>query len=179
MNQENDLLAGARAFDPDALAAVYDRYSPGVYRYAARLLGDDCLAEDCTAETFHRFLLALKNGGGPQDHLQAYLYRIAHNWITDFYRRQPPPALELKDSMRGGDGENPAAGDVLEQQRLRAALVLLTPEQREVVVLKYVEGWENADIARQVEKPVGAVKALQHRALAALRLLLVGEEERS
>lgn len=176
MNQEKELLAGARAFDPDVLAAVYDRYSSGIYRYAMRLLGDDCLAEDCVAETFHRFLLALKNGGGPQDHLQAYLYRIAHNWITDCYRSQPPPPLMLDEGLRSSEAENPAAGDVVERQRVRAALVRLTDEQREVVVLKFVEGWENEEIAHQVEKPVSAVKALQHRALEALRRLLVWEE---
>ena len=177
MQTEQVLLSQARSFDLDALAEIYDRYSPGVYRYAARLLGDPCLAEDCVSETFSRFLTALRNGGGPLDHLQAYLYRIAHNWITDHYRREPPPPLSLDEQLVGSAGGPGRSGDVIEQARVRAALVRLTPEQRQVVVLKFVEGWQNEAVARLLGKPEGAIKALQHRALTALRRMLVVEEE--
>jgi len=174
---EQALLEQARNFDLDALAEIYDIYSPGVYRYAYRLLGDACLAEDCVSETFSRFLVALRNGGGPRDHLQAYLYRIAHNWITDQYRRQPPPPLALDEQLAGAAVSAGHSGDVIEQARVRAALVRLTPEQRQVVVLKFLEGWQNEAVARLLGKPAGAVKALQHRALAALRRMLLVEEE--
>src|SRR5512146_3289115 len=106
---EIELLAGAQSFDLDSLAIIYDVYSPGLYGYAMRLLGDDCLAEDCVSETFSRFLKALRAGKGPQDHLQAYLYRIAHNWITDRYRREPPPPLELAENISAGDPIKPEA----------------------------------------------------------------------
>jgi RNA polymerase sigma-70 factor (ECF subfamily) len=175
---DSDLLDGSRRFDRTALARVYDLYSPGLYAYAMRLLGDNSLAEDCVAETFSRFLQALKAGKGPREYLQAYLYRIAHNWITDQYRRQPPPTLELDEGM-------PESGPPLEQQaveriyrqQMRAALYRLTSDQRQVIVLKYIEGWENEAVAAALQKPVGAVKSLQHRALEALRRMLVGSEE--
>ncbi len=172
--EKDELLERARRFDLQALADIYDQFSPGVYRYALRLLGDPLLAEDCVADSFSRFLTALKNGGGPQDHLQAYLYRIAHNWITDHYRRQPPPPLELDEHIPAEAGQ---PGDVLEQARLRAALFRLTPEQRQVVVLKFVEGWENDAVAGMMNKPLSAVKALQHRALNALKRMLLPEEK--
>ncbi len=88
-----------------ALAEIYDRYSPGLYAYAMRLLGDACLAEDCVSETFARFLKSLRAGQGPEAYLQAYLYRIAHNWITDHYRRQP--MLDLDEDLRAGDEVRP------------------------------------------------------------------------
>lgn len=174
MTDETSLLNKAQRFDLDALAQIYDLYSPGLYRYALRLLGDPHQAEDCVADTFSRFLQALRGGGGPQSHLQAYLYRIAHNWITDSYRRQPPPPLELNE-QHPDLKENPAgqATQRLEQANLRAALVRLTPDQRQVVILKFLEGWDNEKIAESVNKPVTAIKALQHRALAALRRMLV------
>ncbi len=176
---EADLLARARRFDQVALAEIYDQYSPALYGYAMRLMGDVCLAEECVSETFSRFLRALKAGNGPKNYLQAYLYRVAHNWITDQYRRQPPPPLELDDDRRTLD--LPDAGQVVgqrfEQEHVRAALVRLTPEQRQVIVLKFWEGWGNDTIAEAVHKPVGAVKALQHRAIAALRKLLDLPEE--
>ena len=173
-------MTGATHFDLPTLADIYDRYSPGLFGYALRLLGDRCAAEECVAETFSRFLRALKKGNGPKTHLQAYLYRVAHNWITDQYRRQPPPPLELDDDRRTGEipDTEQVIGKRLEQEHIRAALIRLTPEQSQVIVLKFWEGWENRDsIAEAVHKPVGAVKSLQHRAIAALRKMLDLAEE--
>jgi RNA polymerase sigma-70 factor (ECF subfamily) len=96
---ENAWLSAAQRFEPEALAAIYDAYSPRIYAYAMRLLGDYDLAEECVAETFTRFLQALYVGRGPRNNLRAYLYRTAHNWITDRFRRQPPPTLALGDNL--------------------------------------------------------------------------------
>jgi RNA polymerase sigma-70 factor (ECF subfamily) len=172
------LLEKARHFNLDALAEVYDRYSPGIYRYAMKLLGNSSLAEDCVAETFSRLLKAFRGGGGPTNYLQAYLYRIAHHWITDYYRRQPPTEwietkemdLELTGSQGGSEN------DPILHQQIRSALMRLTPEQRQVIVLKYIIGEDNEEIALALKKPVGAVKSLQHRALEALRRLLLPKE---
>jgi RNA polymerase sigma-70 factor (ECF subfamily) len=144
-----------------------------------RLLGDECLAEDCVSETFSRFLKSLHAGHGPDVHLQAYLYRIAHNWITDLHRRQPPPPFEIDENLRAERETQPEAqvDRRIEQDRVRNALRCLTPDQRQVIVLRFLEGWEYEDIAAAVQKPVGAVRALQHRALAALRKWLLGREE--
>ena len=180
MNRPDGLLELARGFNLAALGEIYDSYSPGLVRYATRLLGESDLAEECAAETFSRFLKALHNGGGPKDCLQAYLYQVAHHWITDYYRRQPPPTYSLVDTLASDVGD-PAqtAAENIERERVRAALMRLTPEQREVVVLKYLEGWENADIASLLRKPVGAIKALQHRALDALRRQVLPGTEKS
>lgn len=176
---EQELLAGARSFDLAILGLIYDQFSPGLYRYAMRLLGDENLAEDCVAETFSRFLKALKAGQGPQEHLQAYLYRIAHNWITDSYRRQPPPMMELDEDLpdRENNHLERQTAAAMEQQQVRLALRSLTAEQRQVVTLRFVEGWENEAVAQALEKPVGAIRALQHRALNTLRRLLLREEK--
>jgi len=178
---EADLLRGARAFDMQDLAEIYDRYSPGLYGYSMRLLGDPVLAEDCVSETFSRFLKGLRAGQGPAEHLQAYLYRVAHNWITDYYRRSPPPDLELDELLVERDAILPEAQvfQHLEQERVRNALRMLTPDQRQVIILRFLEGWENEKVAEAVQKPITAVKALQHRALQALKRWLVGEERES
>ena len=174
---DSDLLNKARSFDADALTQIYDTYSPGIYRYAMRLLGDECMAEECVSDTFSRFLGALRSGGGPQDQLKAYLYRVAHNWITDTYRRTPPPPLALQEDVRSNQTPpDTAAFDAITQAQVRAALVRLTGDQRQVIVLKFLEGWENEAIAATLNKPVGAVKALQHRAVQALRKMLLSEE---
>ncbi len=173
MINERGLLEKARAFDLDALGEIYDIYSPGVYRYAMRLLGEQGLAEECVSETFSRFLQALKNGGGPQDHLQAYLYRIAHNWITDWYRRQPPQTQELDENLRD-ENDDPVSqtANSIDKNKVRDALFRLTVDQRQVIVLKFFEDWSNEAIAKELDKPVTAIKALQHRALGTLKRLL-------
>jgi RNA polymerase sigma-70 factor (ECF subfamily) len=178
MATEQALLRRAQQYELEALAQVYDRYSPGLYRYAMRLVGDEDLAEECVAETFNRFLAALKGGRGPQRYLKAYLYRVAHNWITDYYRRQPPPTLPLEPERLHNPGADPQQilARQMDAERVRKALRLLTPEQRQVVVLKYLENWDNKEIAEAVSKQVGAVKALEHRALRSMRRLMIKEE---
>ena len=173
----DELLQSARALDPQALAAIYDLHSPGLFRYAMRRLGDVNLAEDCLSETFSRFLRALHAGRGPRDHLQAYLYRVAHNWIVDHYRRGPEPAEELTERIRedGPDTEEQVT-QRLRQERLRTSLQKLTPDQQQVIALKYLEGWRNQEIALAMRKTIGSVKSLQHRALAALQRDLQEED---
>lgn len=178
MNDDADLLERARKLDQEALGKIYDLFSPGLYRYAFRQLGTEVQAEDCVAEVFSRFLQAISRGGGPQDYLKSYLYRIAHNWITDQFRRQPLPPLPYEAEIIGDADANPSrlTADKLEQEQLRRLLRLLTPDQRQVLVLKYYEGFSNLEVAESLEKPVSAVKSLQHRALAALKRMLLDEE---
>lgn len=172
MIPEQELLTKAGQFDTRALTEIYDLYSPRLYRYAMRLLGDDCAAEDCVSETFSRFLKALQAGKGPRDYLQAYLFRTAHNLVVDHYRRQPLTE-ELTDDLPNVEDTENAADHNLSQNRVRAALHKLTEDQQQVVSLKFLEGWDNDAVAKALNKPVGAVKSLQHRALAQLQKILL------
>jgi RNA polymerase sigma-70 factor (ECF subfamily) len=141
-----------------------------------RFLSDADAAEDCVAETFSRFLNALRASKGPRDYLQAYLFRTAHNFIADYYRRQPP-VEELDDDLPDSGNIEETASCNLNQQRVREALLELTEEQQQVIALKFLEGWDNEEIARALRKPVGAVKSLQHRALARLQKILLDEDD--
>jgi RNA polymerase sigma-70 factor, ECF subfamily len=178
-NTDQAILERAKRFEAQTLEAIFDSYSPGIYRYAYRLLGDSELARECMSETFSRFLHALKRDSGPDNYLQAYLYRIAHNWVTDHYRSKTPPTLPLDPELRSAPEEEPhqIMAERMDNQQLRSALALLTPDQREVITLKYLEDWENEAIAKALGKPIGAVKSLQHRALEALRRMLNRHEE--
>jgi RNA polymerase sigma-70 factor (ECF subfamily) len=175
---ETDLLIRAKKFDLPALEMIYNTFSPGIYRYAMRLLGDSHTAEDCVAETFSRFLKGLRMEQGPDDHVQAYLYRIAHNWITDHYRRAPILEMDL-EKMDLADPNTIAEDHLdrhLEREKIRQALQSLTPEQRQVTILHYLEGWDYDEVATAMQKTSGTIRALQFRAIQVLRNLLQTEE---
>jgi RNA polymerase sigma-70 factor (ECF subfamily) len=172
------LLQKARQFEHKALTEIYDLYSDALFAYAYQQVGNSKLAEDLVAETFSRFLKALERGGGPTDHLRAYLYRITHNLITDLFRKEQPPSIELDEDQLADDSSGPdqILADSESAERVRNALKLLTPEQRQVIVLKFLEGWSGPEIARALDKSLGSIKALQHRGLAALQRILLEDQ---
>jgi RNA polymerase sigma-70 factor (ECF subfamily) len=172
VTEERELLRLASKLNTQALAEIYDTYSPGIYRYSMRLLGDETLAEDCVADTFARFLKSLQERRGPRDNLQAYLYRIAHNWIVDRYRNNGQ-TVSLSDALRSeSDLPEEEAAKRIRQRQIRKAIRQLTPDQQQVISLKYLEEWSNEEVSRAMKKPVGAVKSIQHRALRSLYKLL-------
>ena len=179
MNPEEELIQRAYRLEGKALAEIYDAHNEAIYRYAMRLVGDVDVAEECVSETFTRFLTVLRKGKGPREHLKAYLFRIAHNWITDYYRRAAPDTQSIDNEIALASADNPAqaAFQNIQMTRTRAALEQITPDQREVISLKFFEGWENAEIAAAVNKPIGAVKSLQHSGLAALKRILLDEDD--
>ena len=179
MKTADALLQRARQWDEKALAHIYDTYAPAIYRYVYRRTGHTNTAEEITAETFHRFLVALKQGGGPTDYLSAWLYRVAHNLIVDFYRRQPaqePATLENVVLAEGDQGVEQLERRTQVEQA-RAALRQLTPLQQQVITLRFLEEMSNEEVGRVIERTEGAVKALQHRALNSLRRLWEEEDE--
>lgn len=181
MNNEHRLIRSARKLNMLALAEIYDTFSPGIFRYAARMLSDRSLAEDCVNETFSRFLNALHNGGGPNKHLRAYLYRIAHNWITDRHRDgvADVPQSTIEQQVDPADGPERATEKAIDMSRVREAMFQLSPDQQHVLDLKFTAGLSNRDVALALNKTQGAVKSLQNRGLRALKRILLGTEGES
>ena len=170
LKTERQLLRGVRQLSTEALAEAYDRYSSELYAYAMRQLANAGLAEDCVAETYRRLLDAVQRGDGPRRHLRAYLYRTAHNWITDNYRCPPTEELVEIGSLEDDLADPPERRLVAEADRaeLMEAMATLTMDQRQVLLLRFVEDWSLADTARAMQRSVGAVKALQFRAVRTL-----------
>jgi RNA polymerase sigma-70 factor (ECF subfamily) len=160
------------------LIEIYEQYSPEIFRYAVRLLGDVSIAEDCVSETYSRFLKAIQKGGGPTENVRAYLYRIAHNWVTDYYRRQPLPDLELDEHEPAEDRLNPAnlVSESLERERVRAAILRLPAEQQQIIQLRFLENWTHEEVAEALGKSADATRSMQYRAVRSLRRLLMEED---
>lgn len=178
--REAKRLQRADSLEPDVLGAIYDDYHLLIYSYIYRRVGDVEVARDLAADVFRRFLQALHKGSGPKDNLRAWFYRVAHNIVVDHYRRQANRNhLPIEDNL-ADDSLDPgqSAEFNLQLEEVREALGQLTPDQQQVLTLKFFEGLSNEEVAEITGKQVGAVKSLQHRALAAIqRRLLPAEEE--
>ena len=161
------------------LAEIYDQYNQPIYRHIYRQVGDMEIASDLTADVFHRLLQFVNRKNDPIEHISGWLYRTAHNLVIDHYRRQQHRQhLELDEEI-AVSSSNPAeaAERLISAVRVRNALTLLTQDQRQVIILKFLDGRSNNEVAEILDKPVGAVKSLQHRALIALQKILSSGEE--
>ena len=168
------MLERAKAYDPTALSEIYDRYSGRIHNYICRRVGNVQLAEDLTAEVFVRMLQAAQSDRFARTSLSAWLYRIAHNLIVDHFRSQPQAEVEAWDERLGVAVDDPtvAIEAKLAQQGLRAALSHLTEQQQQVIVLRFGEGLSGPEIAEILDTSEGAVRSLQHRALASMRRVM-------
>ena len=178
MRMDAILTTEEQQLDRQALIQIYRDHSPGMYRYAYRMLGDQGLAEDCVSDTFTRYLQLLRNGRQLEGNLQAYLYRMAHNWVVDYYRKHKP-THDLESDTHPDPHGSPEA-DLHERQEneaLRSALARLPHEQRMVIELRFIEESSHDRVAEILGKTVDATRALQYRALTSLRQLLKEREE--
>jgi RNA polymerase sigma-70 factor, ECF subfamily len=166
-------------FDQGELIDLYENLSPRLFRYAYRMLGSTDTAEECVAEVFSKFLQAIKDGSGPHSSVQAYLYRMVHNWVVDYYRSKKRSEEDLMQSnlLDTQDGPAGMVADSLERERVREALLTLTQEQQQVIHLRFFEEWSHEDIAALTGKTAEAIRALQYRALVALKRMLIEQEE--
>jgi RNA polymerase sigma-70 factor (ECF subfamily) len=179
-DDEAQLIRRAQRGDAEACAVLYDRHYDAVYRYCFYRLGDTTLAQDVSSEVFVRMVEKLDTFRRRERPLLAWLYTIARNLVTDVHRENGKAThLPLEDASElGTDGDQDLIQAVDRQLRaecLAAALRHLTEEQQQVILLKFVEGLRNGQVARVLNKSEGAVKSLQHRALAALRRALAKE----
>jgi RNA polymerase sigma-70 factor (ECF subfamily) len=177
VTNERTLLERATQYDEIALGELYDQYASRVYAYIYRRVGNAHLAEDLTGDVFVRVIQAVQAERFWHTSFQAWLYRIAHNLVVDYYRRQPPAVeLELDEQMIANE-ENLTSTVTkrLSNQFLRTAISRLTPSQQQVLALRFGEGLTARETAEVMDKSTGAIEALQHRALAALRRVLEKE----
>jgi RNA polymerase sigma-70 factor (ECF subfamily) len=167
-----DLVRRVRTNDPQAFDELYARYSPRVFGYLfQRLNGNAEEAEDLTADVFTRVyekIDAFQPQGAP---LSAWVFRIAHNKLIDSVRRKPKQmqvTLDEAPELSAG----PVFGGIDQQlalDQIKSGLARLTHEQRQVIVLRFLEGKSLAETAAAVGRNEDAVKKLQARGLASLR----------
>jgi RNA polymerase sigma-70 factor, ECF subfamily len=173
------LLEQARQYDSQALAEIYDLYSLSIYHYLYRFVGEAHTAEDLTSEVFLKLIHVLDTARAPQEQLQGWLYRVARNLAVDWYRKrgkQEPLSLR-EDLVPSGESPLVKLEKDQDRQRLRRALLALTPDQQQVLLLRFAQELKIEEVAQIVGKSEGAVKLLQYRATRRLQKLLEREEK--
>ena len=170
---ETALVERARKLDDEAWQAIFEQHYPRLYAYLYYRVGNADVAEDLCGEVFERAVKNIRRFKPRDGGLGGWLTRIAQNLAHDYYRRnksRPPDPLELNESWVSR-GDDPASYLLNTEAAtyLQKALQRLTPEQRDVILLRFIAQMRTPEVARILNKTTGAVKALQHRALAALR----------
>lgn len=173
-DQERDQVERAISGDPEAIAQLYRRYAPDIFRYLFYRLGHREAAEDLTSEVFLRALKALPRYEQRGLPFSAWLYRIAGARVADhFRRRRRHPTVQFSPEITAGN-HDPVEETTrrLTAETLQAALAQLTEDQQQVIVLRFVEGLSHAEVGQIMERSAGATRVLQYRALVALRRIL-------
>lgn len=168
---ESKLISLSQQGDSEAFAHLYDRYVDRIYRYVLLRVTDDRVTEDITAHVFVKMWEKLPTYQAGQSPIGAWLYRIAHNAVIDHYRNRKTsiPLEDLNSAEAALDDRVEEKLDLqIKLQELREALKELTEGQRDVMILKFIEGLSIEEIARQLGKREGAVRALQMRGLRGL-----------
>lgn len=163
----------------ESIGELYDRHHQRIFRYLWSRVSNRQVAEDLTGEVFARMITNLPKYRPTQVPFQAWLFRIAHNILIDYYRKEGSKkelSLEELGAVVAGT-DNPARN--IEQQQFSeqvwGALQELNPSRQEVVTLRFFMGFSIQEVASIVGKTVNAVKMTQYRGLKELRQVLERE----
>ena len=171
------LVERAQAGERDALEELYLLHFDRIYSYLHMSVGNRHDAEDLTTQTFLKMLESIGRFRWQSAPFSAWLFRIAHNLSMDHFRarRRWQPEEEVPEPR---DSEEPSAEleamQSIGRQSMLELIDSLSQEQQQVLTLKFVFNFSNAEAATILDKTEGAVKSLQHRALVSLQKQIAG-----
>ena len=174
MQSEESLIRRAQQRDQVALTQLYEENFDKIYRYIVFKIGDRTEAEDMTQQVFLNAIQSISSYNWKGMPFSSWLYRIAHNQIVDHLRKKSRRiTVPLDESISASDADpRHVAEQKIEIEEICAAAKGLTRAQQEVISLRFGGELSVAEVAKAMGKSEGAVKALQHSAIAALRKVL-------
>jgi RNA polymerase sigma-70 factor, ECF subfamily len=170
-----DIAQRATQRDPTAFEQIYDEHVDVVFRYVYYKVSDKDVAEDLTAEVFSKAWERIDRFQWRNVPVQHWLLTIARNMVIDFYRSRRRPTSPI-DELVEAASDDPSPEDYvardLDVETLGRALAKLPDEQRDVLLLRFIEDYSHKDVATVLGKSVVAVRQIQVRALKALHNIL-------
>ncbi len=177
------LLEGLRAGDERTVEYTVQQYAPALFRYVYYQLQDASAAEDVVSEVMTRMIERIDSFVPTGARFQAWLFSIARNLVADHYRaRRRRPQVSLGAWLSANPGEEPGSLDpsitaLPEREELQTALAKVTPEQRLVILLHVVDGYELPHVARLLERSLPSVKSLYYRGIRSMRTALAHADQ--
>jgi RNA polymerase sigma-70 factor (ECF subfamily) len=171
---EWEFVKRAQEYDEAAIEVLYQTYYPKIYNYAFLQMGDVHAAEDLASDVMLKMIESIHKYRFRGLPFGAWVFRIARNRLIDLHRRRRRRGeVDLSETLSSGLANPQALAErALERGQLQVALKHLTDEQRQVIVLKFIQGFDNRSVGKIMDRSEGAIKSLQHRALGSLRRLL-------
>ncbi|SDF62573.1 RNA polymerase sigma-70 factor, ECF subfamily [Lentzea fradiae] len=171
------LVKAAQEGDTGAFGVLYDKYVDMVFRYVLfRVGGDRAFAEDVTSETFLRALRSIGSVSYQGRDVGAWFVTIARNIVFDHVKssryRLEVTTAELQDNREEAGGPEQEVMTEATNAELLRCVSQLGDDQRECIVLRFIEGKSVSEVAQLMDRNEGAVKALQHRAVRRLAQIL-------
>ena len=179
MQEELNLVQRARQGDHQAFAQLYENHFDKIFRYVVLKIGNQAEAQDMTQQVFVKAYESIGSYQLQGVPFTAWLFRIAHNQMVDYVRKQSKRQTVWLDETIQVRDDSDLEHDVetkIEMEQVVTASKQLTKAQREVISLRFAGGLSITEAAKTMRKSEGAIKALQHSAILALRkTLLVGD----
>lgn len=175
MISEGLLIRKARKKNKKAFAKLYLKHIDSIYRYVYFRVGQDIqLAEDLTHDVFCKAWEKIENVNSEKLNFKAWIFRIAHNRLIDHYRNDKGEK-RLFEAIPDEKKTDETVFKKLDNEGLFKALNKLPPLQKDAVIMKYIEGISNKEIAIILKKKEDAVRAIHYRALKKLKTLIKNE----
>ena len=180
-SDEAMLVQRAIGYDAEAFGRLYDMHVDRVYKHIYYRVGNEADAEDLTQQVFLKAWQAIDRYKKMASPFVAWLMTISHNLVIDFYRSKKDKVYLEAEVLANGSAPSPerVTEARFEQQRLRRAILQLGSDEQQVVILRFMEGFEFAEIASLLKKKEGNVRVILHRALVKLHNILEKEGEQS
>jgi len=177
MSVESSEIENLNTLDPQAITAIHNRYYPEVYRFARFRVSDEVIAEDIAGDVFMHLLEAVHHGHGPDTNLRGWLIRTTANIVNNHFRKiynrpkeESAEILENNTDLFLTQSDPVILSDQAERKRLlQSAIDQLTDAQKLVITLRFGNRFSLETTARLMGKNANTIKALQYRALDALR----------
>jgi RNA polymerase sigma-70 factor (ECF subfamily) len=173
ITDDEDLIRDAAKGDNEAFGKLYEKYVQKIYNYIYYRTGNVNEAEDLTARVFHRSLRHIQNYDNRGVPFSAWLYRIAHNLVANWYRdRSRKKEVILEDHIPSQfhfDFPENALEINQENEKLLFVIRKLPSDRQQLIILKFVDGLSNLEIGVIMRKSEGAIKSLYHRTLDSIR----------
>ncbi len=175
---EWEIVRRAQEYEEAAVEALYQSYYPKIYNYAFLQMGDVQASEDLASDVMLKMIESINSYRFRGLPFGAWVFRIARNRLIDLHRRRRRRGeVDLSATLTSTlESPQALAERAIERGQLQIALKHLTDEQRQVIVLKFIQGFDNRSTGRIMGRSEGAIKSLQHRALGSLRRLLYQEQ---